>query len=180
MTLPHFIYHPDPVGTGSVQPSSDTCVSCNQARGYIYVGPVYAVDEYENCICPWCIADGSAHQRLGATFVDDESVGLDGDDTLSEAQIAEICQRTPGFNGWQQECWFTHCDDAAEFIGKAGHTELLEMGPAAIAAVQDSTGLEEGPQWQAFFTALDKDYGPTAYLFKCRHCATLGAYQDNH
>lgn len=25
-----------------------------------------------------------------------------------------------------------------------------------------------------------KDQGPTAYLFKCRHCATLGAYQDNH
>ena len=180
MTLPHFIYHPDPVGSGSVQPSCATCVSCNQARGFIYVGPVYAIDEYENCICPWCIADGSAHQRLGATFVDDESIGLDGEDTLSEAQIAEVSQRTLGFNGWQQECWFTHCDDAAEFVGKAGHAELLELGPAAIAAVQDSTGLEDGPQWQAFFNVLDKDHGPTAYLFKCRHCAKLGAYQDSH
>lgn len=34
MTLPYFIYHPDPLGSGSVQPSSTVCVSCDQARGY--------------------------------------------------------------------------------------------------------------------------------------------------
>ncbi|MCU1782181.1 CbrC family protein [Pseudomonas sp. 13B_2.1_Bac1] len=180
MTLPQFTYHHDPVGSGSVQPSSTVCVCCNQTRGYIYVGPVYAIEEYEACICPWCIADGSAHERLGATFVDEDSIGLDGDAGLSDAQVAEVSQRTPGFSGWQQEAWFTHCNDAGQFIGKAGRAELLALGAEAIAAVQDATGLEDGPQWQAFFEALEKDHGPTAYLFRCRHCATLGAYQDCH
>ncbi|MOA39335.1 hypothetical protein D3C78_1611030 [compost metagenome] len=91
-----------------------------------------------------------------------------------------MSQRTPGFNGWQQERWFTHCNDAAEFIGKAGHAELLALGAEAMTAVQDATGLEDGPQWLRFFSALDKDHGPTAYLFRCRHCSALGAYQDNH
>ena len=58
--------------------------------------------------------------------------------------------------------------------------ELLELGTDAIAAVQDSNGLEDGAQWHALYTALNKDHGPAGYLFKCRHCATLGAYQDNH
>ncbi|WP_375140000.1 CbrC family protein [Pseudomonas viridiflava] len=31
-TRPHFIYHPDPLGNGSVQLSCDTCLICNQAR----------------------------------------------------------------------------------------------------------------------------------------------------
>ncbi|WP_419219431.1 CbrC family protein [Pseudomonas syringae] len=31
-TRPHFIYHPDPLGIGSVQLSCDTCLICNQAR----------------------------------------------------------------------------------------------------------------------------------------------------
>lgn len=180
MSLPHFPYHPDPIATGSIQASSATCVCCEQARGYIYTGPVYAVDEYENCICPWCIADGSAHQQLEACFVDEDSIDPDGECALDDAVITEVSQRTPGFAGWQQEQWFSHCDDAAAFIGIVGHTELLALGSEAIAAVQDATGLPDGAQWQAFFKALNKDRGPTAYLFRCRHCATLGAYQDNH
>ncbi|MBV7476510.1 CbrC family protein [Pseudomonas sp. PDM31] len=180
MNLPQFTYHPDPVASGSVQPCTNTCISCDQARGYIYVGPVYAVEDYEACICPWCIADGSAHQRLGATFIDGDSIGLDAEEELDEALIAELSQRTPGFTGWQQERWFTHCNDAGEFIGKAGHAELLALGAEAMIAVQDATGLEDGPQWLRFFSALDKDHGPTAYLFRCRHCSALGAYQDNH
>ncbi|MGF6110290.1 uncharacterized protein CbrC (UPF0167 family) [Pseudomonas frederiksbergensis] len=49
-----------------------------------------------------------------------------------------------------------------------------------MTAVQDATGLEDGPQWHTFFSAMDKDHGPTSYLFRCRHCSALGAYQDNH
>jgi len=180
MNLPQFIYHPAPVISGSVQPSTNTCISCDQARGYIYVGPVYAVEDYEACICPWCIADGSAHRRLGATFIDEDSIGLDAEEDLDEALVAELSQRTPGFNGWQQEQWFTHCNDAGAFIGKAGYAELLALGAEAMTAVQDAAGLEDGAEWHTFFSALNKDHGPTAYLFRCRHCSALGAYQDNH
>ena len=52
------------------------------------------------------------------------------------------------------------------------------LGAEAILAVQDATGLPNGAQWDAFFSALDKDQGPTAYLFRCRHCGVVGGYQD--
>lgn len=179
MELPHFAYHPDPLATGSVIAADTACVCCGQSRGYVYAGPVYAEDEYEKAICPWCIADGSAHAQLGATFTDEEGVDGGGEwDAVDETIVDEVAQRTPGFNGWQQEQWWTHCGDAAQFIGRAGRAELEAQGPAALAAIQDNTGLDDGPQWRHFLAALDKDGSPTAYLFRCRHCGELGGYQD--
>ena len=64
MVLPTFKYHPDPVATGNVVQSDTECVCCGKARGFIYAGPVYAIEEYDHCICPWCIADGSAMKNL--------------------------------------------------------------------------------------------------------------------
>jgi hypothetical protein len=40
--LPSFRYHPDPVATGSIEPSDAVCRCCGRARGYIYAGPVCA------------------------------------------------------------------------------------------------------------------------------------------
>ncbi len=99
-------------------------------------------------------------------------------DEVDEEIIGVIAQRTPGFSGWQQEQWWTHCADAAEFIGRAGRAELEAHGEAAVAAIQDSTGLDDGPRWQHFLAALNKDGSPTAYLFRCRHCGVVGGYQD--
>jgi uncharacterized protein CbrC (UPF0167 family) len=73
--LPTFRYHPDPIGTESVELSDAECVRCEQARGAIYVGPVYAEDELDESICPWCIADGSAHEEFDAEFTDAAGVG---------------------------------------------------------------------------------------------------------
>lgn len=75
MSLPAFRYHPDPLATGSVIRSDARCVCCGDVRGDVYAGPVYAVDEYEQCICPWCIADGSAHARSDASFTDTYGIG---------------------------------------------------------------------------------------------------------
>ena len=179
MTLPTFKYHPDPLATGSVIQSDDECICCEQARGYIYVGPVFATEEYDQCICPWCIFDGSAHAKLEASFTDEDGVGGGGMwDEVPDAVVEEVAFRTPGFSGWQQEQWWTHCGDAAQFIGRAGQKELKALGPQAIAAIQDSTGLPDGPEWDGFFAALTKDGSPTAYVFRCTKCGTLGGYQD--
>ncbi|WP_314403348.1 CbrC family protein [Stenotrophomonas rhizophila] len=179
MSLPRFTYHPDPLATGSVIASSTVCVSCHQARGYVYTGPVYAEAEYDAEICPWCIADGSASARLDASFTDDEGIGGGGEwDEVPEAVVEEVARRTPGFSAWQQEKWWTHCGDAGQFIGRAGQTELQALGAGAIAAIQDSTGLDDGPQWDHFFGALRKDGSPTAYMFRCTRCGELGGYQD--
>ena len=179
-SLPTFKYHPDPLDTGNVVQSDIECVCCGKQRGYIYTGPVYAVEEYDNEICPWCIADGTAHEKLDAEFHDSEGVPgwafMDCPE-VSEDIIEEICWRTPGFAGWQQEQWATCCDDAAAFLGRAGHKELNERWPGAIEAIQDSTGLDDA-EWTSFFRALQRAGAPTAYVFQCLHCKKLTGYQD--
>ena len=179
MSFPIFKYHPDPLETGSVIQSEAECICCGQARGYIYTGPAYAVEDYEECLCPWCISDGSAHEKLEVSFTDESGIGGYGDwDDVPDEVVEEVAFRTPGFSGWQQEQWWTHCGDAAQFIGRVGQKELTAFGPQAIVAIQDSTGLSDGPEWDRFFSALDKDGSPMAYLFRCTKCGELGGYQD--
>lgn len=179
--LPTFRYHPDPLATGSVVRSEAECACCGVARGFVYAGPVYAEDDLDGRVCPWCIADGRVHSDLGATFTDEDGVGGHGDwDAVPDDVVEEVARRTPGFTGWQQEQWWTHCGDAAEFLGRAGARELTAFGPDAVAAIRESAGLTDGPDWDRFFAALDKDGAPTAYVFRCRHCGRLGGYQDCH
>jgi uncharacterized protein CbrC (UPF0167 family) len=179
-TLPRFKYHPNPLATGSIEKSDTACVCCGRARGYIYTGPVYAIEDYDDCICPWCIADGSAHEKLKASFHDEAGVGGGGEwDEVGESVVDEVAHRTPGFTAWQQEQWWTHCGDAAQFLGRAGHDELERAGAQAIAAIQESAGMDDDDEdWTEFFESLDKDGSPTAYLFKCSKCGKYGGYQD--
>ena len=174
MTLPTFRYHPDPLATGSVKPSTNTCVCCEQARGFIYCGPVYAEENLGEAICPWCIANNEAHEKFDAEFTDSDGVG---DGELDDEIIEEVAYRTPGFSGWQQERWLSCCDDAAQFLGCAGHEELQSKWPEAIESVQDDCGLE-GKEWKQFFRQLKADGSPTAYVFQCSHCKSYLAYQD--
>lgn len=179
-SLPTFKYHPHPLKTGSIKKSSKKCLCCGKARGYIYVGPIYASENLTDALCPWCIADGSAHKKFDAAFTDEEGIGGGGEwDEVSEKVIAEVAYRTPGFTGWQQEQWWTHCEDAAKFLGRAGKAELLAAGPEAVAAIRESIGLDEGEEWDEFLEALDKDGSPTAYLFQCTKCQKFGGYHDS-
>ena len=179
LDLPEFVYHPDPIATGSVKPSDTECVCCGSRRGFIYVGPVYAEEELEDCICPWCIANGTAYEKLGAEFVDAAGIGGYGDWDDVPGEVAdEIAYRTPGFAGWQQERWWTHCGDAAEFIGRAGRKEVESYGEQLVKAVQYEIGYSD-EEWKHYFQALSKESSPTAYIFRCRHCGKLGGYSDS-
>jgi uncharacterized protein CbrC (UPF0167 family) len=176
--LPRFPYHPDPLQTGSVVPSDVPCVCCRQKRGYIYVGPVYALEELHEQLCPWCIADGSAHDRLDASFVDEGGVGGYGDwAPVPRSVVEELAFRTPSFSGWQQEKWFTCCNDAAEFLGLAGARELQGAWAPALEAIRSECALE-GREWDEYRSALDRENSPTAYVFRCRHCGRYGGYSD--
>ena len=178
--MPDFRYHPDPLGTGSILPSLAVCRRCGRSRGYIYTGPVYAIEELENAFCPWCVADGSAAEQFEAEFVDPEAIGGYGQwDPVPPEVIEEVSRRTPGFNGWQQERWWTHCSDAAEFLGVAGYHELEANWPAAIPAIRAESELES-QAWEEYFRSLDRDQGPTAYVFRCRACGMFGGYSDIH
>lgn len=178
MRLPEFRYHPDPIATGSVVPSGVKCVCCGQARGYIYAGPVYAVEELDQSICPRCVANGKAHAQFDAEFTDAAGVGdYRFPKTLPESVVEEVSFRTPGFCGWQQERWLACCNDAAQFLGRAGHRELQSEWSQAIPSVQADCGLE-GAEWAQFFHHLSRDGSPTAYVFQCLHCRAYLAYQD--
>jgi hypothetical protein len=179
MSLPTFKYHPDPIATGSIKPADTECACCNQQRGYIYVGPVFSVEELFECICPWCIADGSAHKKFDAAFTDAAGVGgYSGPSVVPNIVIEEVAFRTPGFSGWQQEYWLACCGDAAAFVGRAGRAELERQWPDAIPSIQQKCGMVDGADWQGYFRALDKDGSPTAYVFRCLHCGRDLGYSD--
>jgi len=180
VTLPRFTYHPDPLGTGSIVLSDATCGVCGQARGYAYTGLPHASEQFNGALCPWCIADGSAATRFGATFIDATGIGDYGRwDRVPPAVVEEVATRTPGFTGWQPERWWTHCGDAAEYLGRAGRRELESRWPGAIERIRLEIGFE-GDQWLDYFASLDPEGSPTAYVFRCRHCAALGGYSDFH
>lgn len=99
-------------------------MSCEQRRPYTYTGPVYAEEEFNEAICPWCIADGSAASRFDATFTD--AMWAVPDDVPEDVTEEVLC-RTPGFTGWLQEEWLHHCGDAAAFLGPVGASEVADL-----------------------------------------------------
>lgn len=168
-TLPHFRYHPNPLGTGAIEASTATCVCCGKPRGYIYVGPVYAKDDLHESLCPWCIADGSAAQKLGASFADAHPLIQAG---VPTAIVEEVNLRTPGYTCWQQEWWLAHCGDACEFHGDASANDIKN-----VAAETKEYWLREYKQDEEGWAAATEGYvsgGDSAfYKFKCRHCGVV-------
>ena len=179
MTLPVFKYHPDPILSGSIVESSGKCECCGQAQGYIYTGPVYTESELDDAICPWCIADGTAHHLFGATFVDEEGIA----DEVPAAAAEEIARRTPGFNAWQSEQWFACCGDAMAFQEPAGIDEIRARYPgleySALSYTIYDLGISGGAATR-MVESLNRDKGPTAYIFQCLRCAAQKLYVDTH
>jgi uncharacterized protein len=141
--LPAFKYHPDPLASGSVILSNAVCACCKRARGFIYSGPVYGPDV--DHLCPWCIADGTAHAQFGVSFTDEAGIGGYRDwDAVPQDVIETVAYRTPGFSGWQQEQWWTHCGDAGMFLGAMGRMEMEAVGEPAFAALQDNDTVPNG------------------------------------
>jgi uncharacterized protein len=167
--LPVFLYHPDPVATGMVVARPIICACCGKARGHVYIGPVYAREDYSERICPWCIADGSAAAKLDASFSDAHPLIAAG---MGEPIVEEVNLRTPGYISWQQDEWLTHCNDACEFHGDATTIDVREASAQTKACwlaayKQDDAGWE----WAT------KEYQPggdsALYKFRCRHCGLV-------
>jgi uncharacterized protein len=174
--LPRFRYHPDPLATGCVKPAKRKCACCGRARGYIYIGPVPEAKELSERVCPWCIADGSAAAKFDAEFTDPGAVGDYGAWPAVPAAVAEeVSRRTPGFWTAGDGVWWTHCGDAAEFLGTVKKQGALRAGPDYLAELR---GEQNDAEWREFLESLDKPVGPWAYLFRCRHCGRYGGYRD--
>lgn len=169
MTLPGFRYHPDPLASGSVVASDAACRRCGASRGFLYAGPVYSAAELEGRVCPWCIADGSAHRDFGATFVADEAFPLE----VPAAVVAEISQRTPGYRTRQGEEWPVCCNDATAFIAPAGIAEIRSHRPELESGIRSHLRYNmrlSGSAAARMLESLDRIAGPTVYVFRCLHC----------
>jgi uncharacterized protein CbrC (UPF0167 family) len=175
--LPAFRYHPDPIGSGSIVASTATCRCCGQSRGYIYAGQPYATETLEDCLCPWCISDGSAHKKYDAAFVDSEAFP----ERTPEEAIDEITERTPGFSSWQSEQWPLCCGDATAFLTPAGIKEIRDKYREAEGTILNHIIYDmeiSGGAATRLLGSLDRDAGPTAYLFRCLHCEQIHCYID--
>lgn len=168
--LPAFHYHPDPLASGSIVASPATCRACERARGYVYVGPVYAeADDLDDALCPWCIADGTASELFDATFVDSEAFTAD----VPERTVADVITRTPGYSSWQSERWPVCCGDATAFLMPLGIAELRahyrELEGFALDFIIYQLGVSGGAATR-MLGGLQRNASPTAYLFRCANC----------
>ena len=163
--LPEFKYHPDPLATGSIVPSEETCECCGEARGFVYCTPPYGERDIE-FLCPWCIADGSADTKLGASFSDSWPLSQSG---VSQKIIDEVTLRTPGYVCWQQESWVSCCDDACEFHGDAIPSELEELNEDERKRVAGEFDVPLS-DFNEMLTHYAPKGSPAIYKFRCRHC----------
>jgi uncharacterized protein CbrC (UPF0167 family) len=167
--LPDFTYHPDPLGTGAIEARPIRCACCGDVQPYVYVGPVYGDRDLDEQLCPWCIADGSAASKLGATFAADRSLCKAG---VPGTVVAEVNQRTPAFTSWQQEEWLAHCNDACEFHGDASVEDVHNASERTRQGWRERYGLSE-EDW----SIATRNYVPAGhqafYKFRCRHCRAI-------
>jgi uncharacterized protein CbrC (UPF0167 family) len=166
--LPRFTYHPNPIETGSIVPSDEVCECCGIKRGYVYCTVPYGEVEYEY-LCPWCIADGSAHEKLGVEFSDSWPLEKAN---VPQHVIEQVSFRTPGYLSWQQENWLACCNDACEYHGDAPAAELQALDSDGLINLSRDTGFSVEDLIEIVKHYQPKG-SPAFYKFVCRHCRTV-------
>jgi uncharacterized protein len=166
MEFPEFKYHPDPIKSDVVDESDTTCICCGESRGYIYSGPVYAIEELNEQLCPWCIQSGEAAEKFDASFSDSHPLITAG---IDRNVIDEVTLRTPGFTTWQQEEWLTHCKDACAFKGDATKETLKKLTPPERGAIFAQPEINDAA-WNDLMSYYEPGGDPAIYHFECIHC----------
>jgi len=166
MNLPYFRYHPDPIASRAIEQKAGRCICCNKQVDYLYVASRYSTRDGGGNLCPWCIADGSAHSKYGIEFSDPTPLIDAG---LSSSIVSEVTTRTPGYISWQQEIWLAHCNDACAFLGDATYESIKHITPGEKAVFIQFHGITE--EW---FDDMVERYvpgtQPAIYHFRCLHC----------
>ena len=165
--LPFFRYHPNPLETGafSLTESPVICDCCGKPVQIYYDGPFYSVDDIDY-LCPECISNGEAALKYDGEFQDECSVEDGVDD---EEKLDELIHRTPGYHGWQQEYWRTHCKDYCAFIGYVGYRELKQM-KLIDEILDDPVFYGEWGKPEELLKAAVNGGSVQGYLFQCLHC----------
>ncbi len=172
ITLPKFIYHPNPLKTGAFKDDmSIVCECCGKDTEVYYSGSIYCEQDI-SYLCPTCISSGKAAKKFDTTFVQDADK-LSTNDTKKNN---ELFRRTPGYESWQGEHWIVCCDDYCEFLGDVGTKELEEMG-IADEVFEDYAKRAEYDD-KMLCEHLVKAGDIAGYLFRCLHCKKYHIYVD--
>ncbi|QHE51591.1 CbrC family protein [Pontibacillus sp. HMF3514] len=172
MELPKFKYNPDPVLLKVFEREKTLCPACKKSSEYSYVGPFYSVEEVEG-ICPWCIKDGTAAKLFDGEFQDVEGC----EDVSNEEYINELIFRTPGYIGWQQEYWLSHCGDFCaikNYVGWEDVKDLEEELYGDIKRICDELQITE----EVFKKSLTNGGDHQGYLFQCVKCGKYRLHSD--
>lgn len=177
---------PDTVVAGSFIKSDAVCICRNIVRSYVYGRMPYCPGDHSEKICPWCIADGSAARFLDCEFVAIEGINGDGKDwdDVSDEIKEEISKRTPGFPILQGDQWYTHCGDAAVFLGYIHKDGLIDRGQKVtreFIECLDKETYEEFLEWGGIelLDMIEGECGEAqGYFFKCIHCGKHGGFVD--
>jgi uncharacterized protein CbrC (UPF0167 family) len=169
--LPAFRFHPDPVQSGSIERSPAACRACGRARGWIYVAGCYAEAELDRALCPWCIADGTAHAKFDVTF-HDLTLPEDADPEV----VQEIEERTPGFANFNPFDWPSCCGAPMVYHEPAGIAEVRarypQLEPVLTASIGSELGLA-GAAARRFLESLQRDSDPCVHVFAFPRCRAL-------
>jgi uncharacterized protein len=164
MELPQFRYNPHAYELGIIKEEQTVCPCCGETRSFTYEGPFFATGEIEG-ICPWCIKDGTAAEKFGGEYQDAGSC----EDVDKEEYLDELIHRTPGYSGYQQEVWLSHCGDFCAFTGYVGWKEIV---PFKNELKEDIDLIREdfNLSLKELKESLVKDGSMQGYLFTCLHC----------
>jgi uncharacterized protein CbrC (UPF0167 family) len=171
--LPVFKYHPNCAKLGIFEKAArhpEECQCCGRETKYYYSAMMYCEEDVD-CLCPDCIANGTAAEKFDGTFSQDVEELVD-----DQTKTDELFKRTPGYVSWQGEYWLTHCNDYCAFIGDVGVKELADMGIAeevfADYAKMVRFDIEHVKKY------LTKGGNMSGYLFQCLHCGKYRLWVD--
>lgn len=172
--IPAFKYHPNCIENEVFEKVKDgeevTCMCCGTHPEYYYDTMMYAIEDVD-CLCPQCIADGSAAKKFDGEFIQDAEP-LDGGADKKD----ELFHRTPGLVTWQGEFWLACCNDYCAFIAYVGTKELEQMGIAD--EVFEDYARQGAYRIDDVRPYLAKNGGMAGYLFRCLHCGKYRIWVD--
>lgn len=172
MELPRFKYNPDPINAKVIKKNKTHCPVYDKEKEYVFVGPFYSVEEIEG-ICPWCIHDGSASKKFDGDFFDAASL----ESVENNAYIDELVHRTPGYIGWQQESWLSHCGDFCAFIDYVGWEEIKDIANDLVEDIEKIKRRMRLTQ-EEFEKSMVNGGSHQGYLFRCLKCGKYRLTSD--
>src|SRR5690606_27521993 len=141
-----------------------TCPTCGQGRNYVYEGPFYSIEDVQG-LCPWCIKDGSAAKKYDGAFQDAASC----EPVENPEFLIELTTRTPGYSGWQQERWLSHCGDFCAQTDYVGWEEIKHLKDEFMDDLDEIKSDHRLTQ-QELEKYLINNGSMQGYLFQCLHC----------